>query len=82
MCTDCPCTENKSKEEEEDQPEEGKVPSFAVLLHGSLKVESMVAVARIGHRWYGMLYSWADSKKKSNLMLSVFEPGRLSFITY
>ena len=26
--------------------------------------------------WYGMLYSWADSKKKSNLMLSPFVPGR------
>jgi len=25
--------------------------------------------------WYGMLYSFADSKKKSNLMLSIFEPG-------
>ena len=25
--------------------------------------------------WYGMLYSWADSKKKSSLMLSVFEPN-------
>ena len=22
-----------------------------------------------------MLYSWADNKKKSNLMLSLFEPG-------
>ena len=26
--------------------------------------------------WYGMLYSWSDHKKKSNLMLSVFEPGQ------
>jgi len=25
--------------------------------------------------WYGMLYSQADSKKKSNLMMSLFEPG-------
>lgn len=65
----------KDGEEEEDAAEDGKTPSFAVLLHGSLKVESMVAVTRIGEDWYGMLYSWADSKKKSNLMLSVFEPG-------
>ncbi|KAK7115448.1 integrator complex subunit 14-like [Littorina saxatilis] len=62
-------------EEEEDGTEDGKTPSFAVLLHGSLKVESMVAITKIGEDWYGMLYSWADSKKKSNLMLSVFEPG-------
>lgn len=27
------------------------------------------------HEWYGMLYSQADSKKKSNLMMSLFEPG-------
>lgn len=25
--------------------------------------------------WHGMLYSQADSKKKSNLMMSLFEPG-------
>lgn len=25
--------------------------------------------------WYGMLHSQADSKKKSNLMMSLFEPG-------
>ncbi|KAK7501745.1 hypothetical protein BaRGS_00007176 [Batillaria attramentaria] len=66
---------DKDGEEEEDSTEDGKTPSFAVLLHGSLKVESMVAITRIGEDWYGMLYSWADSKKKSNLMLSVFEPG-------
>jgi len=26
-------------------------------------------------KWFGILYSWADSKKKSSLMLSLFEPG-------
>ena len=35
-------------EEEEDGTEDGKTPSFAVLLHGSLKVESMVAITKIG----------------------------------
>lgn len=29
--------------------------------------------------WYGMMYSYADSKKKSSLMLSVFEPGLINF---
>lgn len=61
--------------EEEEDSDEGKQPSFCVLLHGSLKVEGMVALCQIGQDWYGMLYSWADSKKKSNLMLSTFEPG-------
>ncbi|XP_013781379.1 integrator complex subunit 14-like [Limulus polyphemus] len=55
--------------------DEGKQPSFCVLLHGSLKVEGMVALCHLGEDWYGMLCSWADSKKKSNLMLSTFEPG-------
>ncbi|XP_028287522.1 integrator complex subunit 14 isoform X2 [Parambassis ranga] len=53
----------------------GKSPNFCVLLHGSLKVEGMVALVQLGQEWYGMLYSQADSKKKSNLMMSVFDPG-------
>lgn len=36
----------------------------------------MVALAHVAENWYGILYSWADSKKKSNLMLSLLEPGR------
>lgn len=51
-------------------------PSLCVLLHGSLKVESMVAICKVGEpNWFGMLYSWADNKKKSNLMLSTFKQG-------
>lgn len=56
--------------------DEGKQPSFCVLLHGSLKVEGMVAICQVGQpNWFGMLYSWADNKKKSNLMLSTFHCG-------
>ncbi|XP_068595859.1 integrator complex subunit 14 [Brachionichthys hirsutus] len=66
-------------DELEDEPSAsqvaGKCPNFCVLLHGSLKVEGMVALVQFGPEWYGMLYSQADSKKKSNLMMSVFEPG-------
>ncbi|KAK2143093.1 hypothetical protein LSH36_878g01004 [Paralvinella palmiformis] len=61
------------KDEEEDG--DGKQAAFTVLLHGSLKVEGMVALTQLADEWFGMIYSWADSKKKSNLMLSVFEPG-------
>ncbi|XP_043933919.1 integrator complex subunit 14 isoform X2 [Protopterus annectens] len=53
----------------------GKMPNFCVLLHGSLKVEGMVAIVHLGPDWFGMLYSQADSKKKSSLMMSLFEPG-------
>ncbi|XP_070764216.1 integrator complex subunit 14 isoform X2 [Enoplosus armatus] len=66
-------------EELEEEPSAsqmaGKSPNFCVLLHGSLKVEGMVALVQLGPEWYGMLYSQADSKKKSNLMMSLFEPG-------
>jgi hypothetical protein len=58
-----------------DDKEADKSAAFTVLLHGSLKVEQMVALVQIGEDWYGMMYSYADSKKKSNLMLSIFEPG-------
>lgn len=64
----------KGKEDEEEGGD-GKQPSFTVLLHGSLKVEGMVALTRVAEDWYGILYSWADSKKKSSLMLSLFQPG-------
>lgn len=36
----------------------------------------MVAICKVGEpNWFGMLYSWSDSKKKSNLMLSTFKYG-------
>ncbi|XP_049787030.1 integrator complex subunit 14 [Schistocerca cancellata] len=55
--------------------DEGKVASFCVLLHGALKVENMAALCLLAKDWFGFVYSWADSKKKSNLMLTVLEPG-------
>lgn len=35
----------------------------------------MAALCVLNSDWYGFIYSWADSKKKSNLMLTVLEPG-------
>nr|XP_054756558.1 integrator complex subunit 14-like [Lytechinus pictus] len=73
--------DGKDAEKTEDDPtsstttEDGKTPSFCVLLHGSLKINNMVALVQITDDWYGILYSWADSKKKSNMMLSIFSPG-------
>jgi len=32
---------------EEDKPEEGRIASMTVLLHGALKVESYVAIVKI-----------------------------------
>lgn len=64
-----------SKDVNKDSEEDGKTPCFCVLLHGSLKVEKMVAIVSLDSDWFGMLYSWADSKKKSNLVLTTFKPG-------
>jgi len=35
----------------------------------------MAAVCQLSPNWYGLLVSWADNKKKSNLMLIILEPG-------
>lgn len=48
--------------------------SAIVLLHGALKVENMAALILLAEDWYGLAYSYSD-KKKSNLMLSVLQPG-------
>ncbi|XP_027204049.2 integrator complex subunit 14 [Dermatophagoides pteronyssinus] len=64
--------------------DEGRQPSFAVLLHGSFKIANMIAVCEIcsqannnnnnQQQWYGILQSVTD-KKKSNLMLFTLYPG-------
>ncbi|XP_014209517.1 integrator complex subunit 14 isoform X2 [Copidosoma floridanum] len=59
----------------EDITDEDKIPSFCVLLHGALKVENMAALCLLNTDWYGFIYSRADTKKKSNLMLTVLEHG-------
>ncbi|GLH02323.1 Integrator complex subunit 14 [Gryllus bimaculatus] len=61
--------------EEDSVLDDGRMASFCVLLHGALKVENMAALCLLAEDWFGVIYSWADSKKKSNLMLTVLEPG-------
>jgi len=58
--------------------EDDKTPNLCVFLHGALKVENMCGLVEIGEDWYGVVYSWSDNKKKSSLMLSLFEPGLYS----
>lgn len=65
----------KPEIDEENVSDDGTTPSFCVLLHGALKVENMAALVTLGENWFGFIYSWADSKKKSNLMLTVLTPG-------
>ncbi|XP_033211888.1 integrator complex subunit 14 isoform X2 [Belonocnema kinseyi] len=65
----------EDESDNEDPGDDGKIPSFCVLLHGALKVEGMTALCALNTDWYGFIYSGSDSKKKSNLMLTVLEPG-------
>ena len=52
-----------------------KTANMCVFLHGAFKVENMCGLVEVGEDWYGVIYSWSDNKKKSSLMLSLFEPG-------
>jgi len=35
----------------------------------------MAAFCQVADDWFGVIFSWADNKKKSNLMLGLLEPG-------
>jgi len=59
----------------QDSTDDSKTANLCVFLHGALKVENMCGVVEVGEDWFGVLYSWSDNKKKSSLMLSLFEPG-------
>ncbi|XP_055917120.1 integrator complex subunit 14 [Eupeodes corollae] len=49
--------------------------SICVLLHGALKIENMAALVLLSDNWFGFIYTFADSKKKSNLMLNILPQG-------
>lgn len=46
--------------------------NFALTI---LYFPDMAALVNLGDDWFGFVYSWADSKKKSNLMLTILVPG-------
>lgn len=50
--------------------------SVCVLLHGALKFENTAALVLLNDDWYGFIYSYADSKRKSNLVLTILPPGQ------
>ncbi|XP_023336085.1 integrator complex subunit 14 [Eurytemora carolleeae] len=66
------------KENNELKDDDTKNPNICVFLHGALKLENMCALVEVGEDWFGFIYSWSDTKKKSSLMLSILEPGNMS----
>lgn len=51
--------------------------SVCVLLHGALKMENLAALVLVADNWFGFIFSYADGKKKSNLMLTILPPGAM-----
>lgn len=70
---------NSDDESSSFSANESAKESVCVLLHGALKVENMAALILLNENWFGFIYSYADSKKKSNLMLTVLPPGMMNF---
>lgn len=66
------------KDQQQQTPshdDDSRTPSLCVFLHGALRVENLCAVVQVSSNWFGIIFSHADSKKKSSLMLALFEPG-------
>lgn len=64
-----------SEDESASSFSDGTHESVCVMLHGALKLENMAALTLLNDNWYGLIYSSSDSKKKSNLMLTILPPG-------
>lgn len=67
-----------SKSEDDDGIEQVKngEESACALLHGALKFENLAAVVLLNDDWFGFMHSFADSKRKSNIILTVLPPGK------
>lgn len=59
----------------EDNHSSSLQPSFAVVLHGALKVENKVAIVKLDENWFGIVYSYSENKSTSNLALSLLSVG-------
>lgn len=70
---------DKSNGKDESEESDGNIPNFCVLLHGALKVatQNYAAMCEVGLDWFGFIHAFSDSKKKSNLILSILPQGKL-----
>lgn len=69
--------ESSNKKSEASDGDSDEIVSFAILLHTSLKSESMAAIVQVETEWFGAVHCWNESKNdpKKNLMLTLFAPG-------
>lgn len=74
---------SKTEDEESNDQNKSNDESACVLLHGALKFENLAAVVLLNDDWFGFLHSYSDSKRKSNIILTILPPGkRQSLLTY
>lgn len=65
-----------SKADDEESNEQKSIEDSAcVLLHGALKFDNLAAVVLLNDDWFGFMHSYSDSKRKSNIILTILPPG-------
>lgn len=65
-----------SKADDEENTEHKSIEESAcVLLHGALKFDNLAAVVLLNEDWFGFMHSYSDSKRKSNIILTILPPG-------
>lgn len=68
-----------NKHDGDDSDSKAEIESALILLHGAMKFENLAAVVLLGDEWYGFLHTHTDSKRKSNVLLTILPPG-ISFV--
>lgn len=76
METDIKSFLSKSEDDENGEQNKPSDESACILLHGALKFENLAAVVLLNDDWFGFLHSYSDSKRKSNIILTILPPGK------
>lgn len=63
------------KHDGDDVDSKAEMKSSLILLHGAMKFENVAAVVLLNEDWYGFLHAYTDSKRKSNVLLTILPPG-------
>lgn len=66
---------SKGDDEADGNEEKSIEESACVLLHGALKFDNSAAVVLLNDDWFGFMHSYSDSKRKSNIILTILPPG-------
>lgn len=67
---------SKTDDEETNEQKSSVDDSACVLLHGALKFDNLAAAVQLNDDWFGFMHSYSDSKRKSNMILTILPPGK------